>query len=506
MKFARIKSMKMLLGICASIPLASGCCHLPEKICDLLGFLFLPLLCDPNQSAVAGEAEVWLIVNVQGQGHVLMNPPGNVYPLGTTVSLVPIADTGWHFVRWEQDLGGSDTPAQVAIDGHKTVRAVFERDYTPSLEGTWESADSGEPEEEWSDSKVAIVQLFQETGNPFASWLSGPEGLRSFGVFDANQVLIASYNYDPAENVLYLETPASNPFVGRTAEMQGDGSLRIERIAELDLGGVLSAACTLAVAVLPQEGQQTYEAALSLTVCVTATQYIPENPETGRPAILPGDTVTYTRRVPRQLTRSANPWDLFPDAEWRLGEESGDESPKPTGYYEAEGPVTSNSGWDDPNAPLAILLAGTGSLPQGLAGPGRRDFMLYDEGVLLYSYEYSEANDVVYRQGSDVNPLVGRMPSELPDGELQWVTEGEFESEVLRIALNADVRLADGSDTQGHPFHVYVLVTYTVLVDIEPSIPAGTQVSYVLDETYVLTRSDSPYVIFPAAGYEEAQQ
>ena len=63
---------------------------------------------------------------VEGEGTVIVDPPGPEYVLGSVVSLVPQATEGWQFLRWEGDLTGLSVPGVLIMDSNKSVLAVFE--------------------------------------------------------------------------------------------------------------------------------------------------------------------------------------------------------------------------------------------------------------------------------------------------------------------------------------------------------------------------------------------
>ena len=70
-------------------------------------------------------------------GTVVKEPDQAVYPSGTTVTLTAVAAAGWRFDHWEGDLSTSANPASIAMDGDKSVTAVFAA--LPSLVEKWRS-------------------------------------------------------------------------------------------------------------------------------------------------------------------------------------------------------------------------------------------------------------------------------------------------------------------------------------------------------------------------------
>jgi len=66
-----------------------------------------------------------LNVNIEGQGTVTLNPPGGSYTEGTIVTLTPNAATDWKFDKWSGDIGGSQNPISITMNGNKDVTAHF---------------------------------------------------------------------------------------------------------------------------------------------------------------------------------------------------------------------------------------------------------------------------------------------------------------------------------------------------------------------------------------------
>lgn len=59
-----------------------------------------------------------------GSGSVILNPPGGVYPTGTSVTLTANATAG-NFSGWTGDLSGSNSPAVLIMNSNKSVIANF---------------------------------------------------------------------------------------------------------------------------------------------------------------------------------------------------------------------------------------------------------------------------------------------------------------------------------------------------------------------------------------------
>jgi hypothetical protein len=85
----------------------------------------------PYYADITGDNEVTVVkactltVNTVGNGSVSLSPPGGIYDSGTEITLTATADIGWSFSAWSSDLIGSTNPANIIIDGDKTVTATF---------------------------------------------------------------------------------------------------------------------------------------------------------------------------------------------------------------------------------------------------------------------------------------------------------------------------------------------------------------------------------------------
>jgi hypothetical protein len=75
---------------------------------------------DDSQAATAS-----LFVNVVGSGTVSRSPDKERYEIGEQVMLTAEPDSGHIFRGWSGDLSGSQNPAQLTMDGERTVLATF---------------------------------------------------------------------------------------------------------------------------------------------------------------------------------------------------------------------------------------------------------------------------------------------------------------------------------------------------------------------------------------------
>lgn len=93
----------------------------------------------PGQVNVGAQTQVRAVfvpqrftvsVQVTGQGHVSMFPPGGVYvtaeyDYGSTITLTALPDLGWEFVSWGGALSGQQISVDVTVTGDLSISATF---------------------------------------------------------------------------------------------------------------------------------------------------------------------------------------------------------------------------------------------------------------------------------------------------------------------------------------------------------------------------------------------
>jgi uncharacterized repeat protein (TIGR02543 family) len=129
-----------------------------------------------------------LTLAVEGQGQVILDPPGGVYEAGTEVTLTVAPAEDWGFVEWSGDLSGAEAVKTVSMDGARSVTARFvlleqpppRFSLTTSVEG--EGAVLAElAGEDGVYENGASVSLSAEpaVGWTFAGWSGDLEGIES---------------------------------------------------------------------------------------------------------------------------------------------------------------------------------------------------------------------------------------------------------------------------------------------------------------------------------------
>lgn len=71
-----------------------------------------------------------LAVTANGEGAVVLDPPGGRYPAGTVVTVAAVPAAGFAFAGWSGALSGASNPATITMNGSKAVSASFARAFT----------------------------------------------------------------------------------------------------------------------------------------------------------------------------------------------------------------------------------------------------------------------------------------------------------------------------------------------------------------------------------------
>jgi hypothetical protein len=73
------------------------------------------------------DAQLRVMLSVQGAGGVSLDPPGGVYDPGTLVTLTALPAAGSEFAGWSGDLSGTQNPATLIVDTERSVVARFDQ-------------------------------------------------------------------------------------------------------------------------------------------------------------------------------------------------------------------------------------------------------------------------------------------------------------------------------------------------------------------------------------------
>jgi len=129
-------------------------------------------------TAVFVKKQYPLTIEVEGEGtvaeKVIKAGAATDYNSGTVVELTATGKTGWEFKEWTGDLESTENPAEITIDGSKTVKAVFvKKQFAVNI--TIEGEGGGTVAEEVVDgikvdSKYEYGTELKLTATPSAEW------------------------------------------------------------------------------------------------------------------------------------------------------------------------------------------------------------------------------------------------------------------------------------------------------------------------------------------------
>jgi len=160
------------------------------------------LVMDGNKTVTATFTadEYTLTVNVVGNGSVGKNPDQATYLYSDVVELTATADPGWTFTGWSGDLGGTDNPANLVMDGNKTVTATFTADeYALTVNVVGNGSVGKDPDQAtYLYSDVVTLTATADPGWTFTGWsgdLGGTDNPADL-VMDANKTVTATFTAD----------------------------------------------------------------------------------------------------------------------------------------------------------------------------------------------------------------------------------------------------------------------------------------------------------------------
>ncbi len=84
---------------------------------------------DKQVTAHFTQDEYSLIVNIQGNGSVILSPDQTSYTYGTIVILTANPEPGWYFSHWSGDLSGTENPTDIIMTSDKNVTAHFVKEF-----------------------------------------------------------------------------------------------------------------------------------------------------------------------------------------------------------------------------------------------------------------------------------------------------------------------------------------------------------------------------------------
>src|SRR5690625_1353369 len=185
---------------------------------------------NPEAITVEGETEVTavferldfpLTINIEGEGTVtqqIVPAKTTDYTYETVIELTATPETGWTFVRWEDDLEGNENPIDITIDDEKEVTAVFEENQytlTVVIEGEGEVEQTVLPSKETSYSFGTTVSLeaFSAENWAFSHWegdLKSEENPATI-VIDTEKEITAVFDRRDSPVTVTISCPNASP-------------------------------------------------------------------------------------------------------------------------------------------------------------------------------------------------------------------------------------------------------------------------------------------------------
>lgn len=151
------------------------------------------LFLDADASVTAVFSQVpksVLSTNVVGIGSIGLNPPGGVYDVGEVVVATASPAAGWRFDHWEGDVTGTENSVPVAMNGNKSITAVFLE--TSGIRLTTEVQGQGTltldpPGGAYDEGTIVTIVAVPNPGYEFARWEGDIAGAQNPGLVTMTQ-------------------------------------------------------------------------------------------------------------------------------------------------------------------------------------------------------------------------------------------------------------------------------------------------------------------------------
>ena len=156
-----------------------------------------------------------LTVNTSGTGTIAKTPDQAQYPSGTVVQLAATPAAGWNFSGWSGDLSGTTNPANITMNGNKTVTATFtQQQYTLGVITVGSGTVTRNPNQaQYPSGTVVQLTATAAAGWTFAGWTGALTGTTSPApvTMDGNKTVTATFTQLPVAPT--ITTPPANQTV-----------------------------------------------------------------------------------------------------------------------------------------------------------------------------------------------------------------------------------------------------------------------------------------------------
>ncbi len=193
-------------------------------------------------TARSGSDEVNLLVQLDGNGRVLLDPAGGVYERGTRVKVQAEADAGWKFSHWSGDLETTAMVDSLIMDADKTITAHFEQKTLYKII-MWivgsGAVQLDPPGDSYAEGTQVIVTAVPAAGWQFKNWdgaLSGGENPDTL-IMNEEKAVMAVFTQETGiishNQAEHFELPQNypNPFNSSTCisfSLEAAGPVRID--------------------------------------------------------------------------------------------------------------------------------------------------------------------------------------------------------------------------------------------------------------------------------------
>ena len=197
----------------------------------------------------SGTDEVNLNLKIEGNGTILLDPPGGVYARGSLVKVRAVAAAGWRFSRWSGDLTGAFAVDSLVADADKQITAHFE--LLPSCKVVFWIVGSGSiqldpPGGSYPAGTRVIVTALPDAGWQFKNWDGSLKGSRNPDtlIIATDEAVMAVFAQGNAVGLLdqagdyRLQQNYPNPFNAATAVSFGLTTTSRARLAIVNSLGV----------------------------------------------------------------------------------------------------------------------------------------------------------------------------------------------------------------------------------------------------------------------------
>ena len=158
-----------------------------------------------------------VFTEINGAGNILLNPPGGIYEVGTTVTLTAVPAPGGLFDGWGGALSGTQNPQTIVISEDVTVSASFISRYSLTVNDDPNGSIIISPELDFYDEGTPVTLIaIPSSGYQFNSWsgdLNSSDNPTTI-IMDADKIITPLFIPDAATHLnTYTGTSEDEVFV-----------------------------------------------------------------------------------------------------------------------------------------------------------------------------------------------------------------------------------------------------------------------------------------------------